>query len=156
MPTVGTADEHRRGCPERLSDRSVGDQPPARLVGAAEERVRRAAETKPLLLRGRDELPAFAAGRGKRLLGVDVLARIERGAHDSSMRLRWREIEHELDLGIGNQRVDGQWPQSVLARETLGELGVEIGAGDRLPVLERCGVLDVARCDDPAAHDADS
>ncbi len=42
---------------ERPSDRSLGDRPATRLVGAAEERVGSAAEAQAELLRVGDELP---------------------------------------------------------------------------------------------------
>ncbi len=156
MPGVRTADEHRGGCAERPSDRIPVDQAPARLVGTAEEGVRGTAETEAATLGIHDELSAFGAGRSERLLGVDVLARGEGSPHQRSVRFGRREIEHELDLGIGDECIDRRRPQPVLRRERLRELLIEIGARDGLPPIERNRVLDVTRSDDSAADDADA
>ena len=108
VPAVWAAHEHRRGSAERDSDRAFFDQAPSRLVGAAEERVGCATEAQPALLGVGDELPALGARGGQRLLRIDVLAGSERRANERRMRLRRRQVEHQLDLGIGDQLVDSQ------------------------------------------------
>ena len=72
------------------------------------------------------------------------------------MRARRRQVEDEVDLVVLDQVVDREPAQPVLGGERLRRRGVEIGAGDRPPPLERHRVPDVASADDPAADDADA
>jgi hypothetical protein len=81
------------------------EETPRCLVGAAEEGVRRATEPQPAPLGLGQEPPAVGYGGGKRLFGVDVLAGLERCAHERRVHRGRRQIEDEVDVRVREQVV---------------------------------------------------
>ena len=132
MPELGPARQHRRGGPERASDRSFLDEPATGLVGAPEKRVRGTTEPQARFLGSLDQLTRAVDRRGERLLRIRVLPRGEGCSDDVRMCGRRRQVEDEVDRRIGDQFVDGERPQVVVARERRRARRVQIGAGDRL------------------------
>ena len=156
MPAVRPADEKGRSRRERGADPPLRDQLPRGLVGGAEEGVRRAADAKAAALGLGEELAPVGQGRRDRLLGVDVLARLEGGADHRRVRGRRREVEHDVDGRIRQQLVDGRRPEAVQIRECICALPLQVGAGGDLERVERRRPLDVDLRDDSAADDADA
>ena len=72
------------------------------------------------------------------------------------MRSGRRQVENDVDLGVGDQLGDVERAQAVLRRERAGRVRIEVRARDRPPVLERARVPDVACSDHAAADDADA
>ena len=155
VPGVRAADEHRRADGERLADRTLVDQGAARLEGAAQEDVRRAADPQPELVGQSEELEALRHVDRERLLGVDVLAGLERRAGHGAVRSGRRQVEHDVDRGIGQQLLDRGHGQAVRLAELDGLLAHEVGARDELERVERGRMLGVVPADHAAADDAD-
>ena len=137
MPAVRPTDEERRTRRERRTYLPVRYQPACPFIRGTEERIRRTADSKPAAIRLGEEIAPLRDGRRDRLLGVDVLAGLERGADHGGVCGRRREIQHHVDRRICDQLVDGRHRQAVYVRECLCALQVEVGAGDDLERLER-------------------
>ncbi len=124
------------------------------LVAAAEEGVGRAAEP-PAGRRGlRGELARLGERHAERLFRIDVLAGGKRRAADLGVRERRRQVDHELDRIVRQQRVRRHRADAVLLRLRLGQRRIEIGAGDDLDRREVAGARQVGVADVAAADDA--
>ena len=107
MPALVARAHEERGAADRPADQPFVDRTARGLMGAAEERVGRAAEPQALWPpRRRSGRRASASADAERLLRMDVLAGGERLQADLDMRLRDREIEDDLDGRIGEHRID--------------------------------------------------
>src|SRR3977135_1117770 len=84
---------------------------------------------------------ALGSIRGKRLLGVDLLAGGERLAGHGGVHERRRQVEDAVGRGLGDELVDADDRESAGLPERLGLRPVEIGACDDLVGVERAGVL---------------
>ena len=115
VPSVGAAHEHGRGRTHRCADRAFRDQLPTGLVRAGEERVGRASEAQAEPLRLRDELARFIRSRRKRLLGIDVFGGGESCGDDGRVRVGRREVENQVDFGVGDQLADTERTKAVPA-----------------------------------------
>ena len=59
-----------------------------------------------------------------------MLSRRERLQADLDMRERHGEVEDDLDVGVGEQRVDGARAQAEFRGARLGRLGLSVGERD--------------------------
>ena len=84
-----------------------------------------------------------------------MLAGGERLPRDGRMHRGRRQVEDDVDRGIGDELVDRRRLESVLRRELPGGRRVDVRAGRHLEGVERGGVLDVVVADHTAADDPD-
>ena len=122
-----------------IADRAVAHRLPHRLRRVA-ERVRGGAGQAQALLRGEgDELAGLLDAGGEGLLGIDVLSGQERSAVDLVVGVDAREVDDDVDLGIGEEfRVRCVAAQAVGPRHRLGAGGIDVGdAADDQPRMPR-------------------
>lgn len=113
--------------------------------------------------RGADQLVGFRGGlenplgvrdgRREWLLGVDVVAGLERIDEHVGVDARRRQIDHDVDIGACNEVCDGPGLEAVLVGFLFGEVLLQIATGDDFVVLEavfcgKVGVGDIATADD--------
>ena len=106
------------------------------LMSAAEERVGSAAD---LEIAGRGDpaqLLALFQGQDQRLFGIDVFAGFQDHLGDRKMRIRDRQVDDDIDVRIGQQRLDRLCLDAKFGRADFGSRRVDVGAGDNLDALE--------------------
>ena len=103
-----TLKQHQRG--ERGADHPLLDQPPGVLQAGAEEGVRRAADAYARGIRRLQQSLSAGPVHGQRLLVPDMLARADRLAGDLGVGVRGGQVDHEVDVVVGQQRVHGAEP----------------------------------------------
>ncbi len=121
-----------------------------------EERIRCGSYADSLVLGSQQELLALLARERKGLLVVDRLSSFHGRHGHGEVRLRRGEVDHDLDLGIGQKLVDRAGTSNAMGFGLcLGPLGDEISARGDLQDLERLlTVLQVDAADVPATDDA--
>ena len=140
-----------------LADRAFVDQRDAGLQPAAEERVRGASEHQSGCVGGGDERTSVVKVGRERLLGVHVLARLERSAGHRRMRLWGSEVRHDVDVGSGERLVRrARALDPVLRREPARAVEVGVGTGHDPHRRAAREVLRVLGCDLAAAHECDT
>ena len=140
-----------------VADRALGDQLARRLVRRAEEVSGRAADAQAAAIGLGEELAALRDRRRDRLLGVDVLAGLERGAHHGGVRGGRREVRaRRRSTDPRSARRPSTPRRPCTSANASARLCVEVGAGDDVERVERGRALDVRLRDDPAADDADA
>ena len=142
--------------PERLADRSRVEHVAGGLEPAAEERVRGAAEPDAARSGGIDHRLRVRERRGQRLLGVHVLAGLDRGEADLRVADRGREVDDDVDRRVREQVVQRQRAEARGGGERGGAGRVGVGAGDELDRGERRAPGDVVLRDVAAADEADA
>ena len=122
----------------------------------AEHRVRRRADAQPFRLGGGDNRDAVGDRGRQRLLGIDVLARLDRRERYLGVGLGDGEIEHDIDV-VALQKV---LHASRVDRIALGlpvcGVRAEIGAGGEDDVPETQPVLEIDVGNIAAADKADA
>ena len=114
------------------------------------------AEPEPFGGRGFDQSARLGDRDAERLFRVDVLAGGDRLEADLDMRLRDREVEDDLDRGIGEQRIDRTRGKAELGRARLGRRGIGVGERDDVEDREFSRRLQIGGADVAAADDADA
>ncbi len=87
---------------------------------------------------------------------MDVLSRVDRHEADFDMRLGDREVEHDLDRRICEQRLDRARLEAEFARARLGSVGIGVGEADDLEDRKTLRSLEVRGADVAAADDPDA
>ncbi len=140
----------------RLPDPAVVDQFAAGLLAAAQEGIGRAADAHALLSGRVQDLLAFGAAHGQRLLAVDVLVRGDSRQADGRVYLGHGQVDHDLDLRVGQQRVHAQRARhAVFGGLLAGAAGVDISHSSQIENGEGPAARDVSRKDLAHANDAD-
>jgi hypothetical protein len=103
VPVLGTVGHHDGGCGDRLADDALVHHLAAGLEAPAEKRVGGAADQEPPLRRHLQHLSPVLAADGERLLRVDVLAGLQRRQRDLRVDRGDRQVQHDLDLGVGEK-----------------------------------------------------
>ena len=85
-----------------------------------------------------------------------MLAGLERLAGDAEVRLGDRQVDDDVDVGVGQERLDGLRLDAELLGPRLGRGHVEVGAGAHLQPLEERRQAEVGAGDVAAADDADA
>ena len=158
VPLVpGTHEERARA--DDVAEPAVVDEAAARLQPPAHERVGRAADPQARGVGDGQELEALRERRGEGLLGVDVLARLQRGKVERRVGVRGREVEDDVDLVVREQLAGRRvrLRQPVLRRLAASLVEVAAGAADHaddVAVAREVGEVDVADVADP--HDPDA
>ncbi len=155
MPDLLAAGEHRGRDGERLADRALVEQGAGLLVRAPEEDVGGAREAQPLRLGKLAQLVGFRGGDRQRLLGVHVLARLERSSRHRGVGSRWSEVEDDVDRVRPKQLLDRQRPERELGRDLLAPRRLEVRAGADLERVEGRRVRGIRATDHAAADDPD-
>ena len=145
--------ERRRG--EDLADATAVDDAPCRLAGAPQECVRSGGEHESGGAGAVEHRPPLLEARRKRLLDVDVLARVQALLDDRCVHRGRRQHDDELDRVVVEDR--GRRPPRDTARAgrrllCTGE--VDVRAAHQLKPWEALhagcvAVEDVAAADDP-------
>jgi hypothetical protein len=113
----------------RPADQTVVDRYARRLDAGAEERIGSAPDAQPAGSRGVQHLPALVPIHPERLLGEGVLSRRKRLQRDRRVGLRDGQVEHDIDVRIGDQLVDGKHARHAeLLRARACPIRVEIRA----------------------------
>jgi len=156
MPALRSVPRHERDRRDGDADRAIVDELAAGLQAAAEERIGRATHTQPLFGCQLHRALPVRAGRRERLLGVDMLARVQRGQVDRRVRRRDGQVHDHVDVGGRNQVLDRHGADAVLLRLGFGPLNHEVGARNQLEAGQLRRVLQVDIADIAAADDADA
>jgi diguanylate cyclase (GGDEF)-like protein/PAS domain S-box-containing protein len=155
VPGFHAVAEHGGGAGDDAADPPGVERAPARLMRGAEEGVGRAADAQPLGGGDAQQRLRLVEARGERLLRVDVLAGLDDLPADRPVRHGHGEVDHGLDLGIGEERVDRHRGEAELRRPGLGRLAPEIGTGLDADQPRAGGALEIGLADVAAADDAD-
>ena len=130
-------------------------QAPRLPSGRAEESVGRRSQRKAAR-RGRGhQLPAGFGFDGQRLFGEDMLAGGERLHRDVEMRGGNRQVQDQIDVGVGDERIDVHRAQAELRGAARSRLRVDIGAGGDLDAAEEGGIAQIGHRNTAASDDAD-
>ena len=156
MPRLLPACEHRRGDGKGVSDRASIDEAAGLLVRTAEEDVRCAADLEPSSVRRCEEVGGIGRDHRERLLGIDVLALLEREPGHVAVSRRRRQVEDDVDRRARQQLVRLHRGKPVLVGKGGASGLVEVGAGDDLERAEGRGVRRILSADDAAADHPDT
>ena len=128
VPMFVAAAHHESGGRHRRADDAVVDEFARRLQPAAQEGVGRAADAQSFGGGEFEQFLSFRSTQRQRFLAVDRLARFQRGLGHTVMRAGNREIEHDVDLRIGQQFVHTQHTWDVpLSGGGFGGFPAQIG-----------------------------
>ena len=155
MPALvaGTHEESRPA--DRPADESVVDTLPRRLMRAAEKGVGRRSEPQVLRAGRVDELPRLGESDAKRLLGMDVLAGGDGLEAHFNMRFGHREVQDDLNRGIGQNRLDRLRWNAEFSGTRLGGGEVHVGKRDNIEDRKRLGGLQIGSADIAATDHRD-
>ncbi len=157
MPALRPRRQHECVRSDRLADRAGIDQLAARLQTAAEERIGRAADAHVRGAGRGNESATFPNRQRQRLFAIHRLSGADGGAAHRHVRLRNRQVHDEIDVAIGEQRVDRQRPRNpVRTRKLVGTLCVDVGARYQVDERQRVQFFRIHLRDDAAADDADA
>ena len=157
VPGLGAVTEHVGEGGDGFADGAGVDDLAGGLDAAAEDGVGRAADAEFAFLGFLEDLETFLVGEGEGFFAVDVLAGAEGGEVDADVGGGDGEVENGVDVGIGEEFLDGAGLEAVLDGLGAGEIHVEIGDGGefRVGAVGR-EVLEVLAADVAAADDADA
>ncbi len=155
MPALMAGAHEEGGAADRLADRAGVDELARGLLRAAEEGVRRGADAHALRLRRLDQLLRLGGGDAERLLAVHMLAGRDGAEADLDMGLRHREVDDDLDRGIGEHRVDRHRLEPELGGARLGRCLVQVGDATHVEDRETPRRLEIGRADIAAAYETD-
>ena len=131
----------------------------SRLAQAAcrsKERIGRRAEREMASRRFDDERPASLRRRGERLFGEHVLAGRQSRHRDVEMRVRHRQVEHDVDVARPEQGFHREGAKTVFRGPRGRQRGCEVGTGPQFDAAEQRRVSHVGHRDVAAADDADA
>ena len=155
MPTL-VAGTHEEGRPaDRPADEPVVDTLPRRLMRTAEKSVGRRSEPQALCAGRVDELPRLGERDAERLLGMDMLAGGDGLEADLDMRLGHREVQDDLDRGVGQNGLDRLRGNAEFSGARLGGGEVQVGERDDVEDRKRLRGLEIGRADVAAADHRD-
>ena len=123
VPVLHAVRQHRRGARDRAADPPGIERAATGLVRRAEEGVGRAADAHAPAGGGEHQRLPLAEARGERLLRIDVLAGGDDLPADRAMGERHGEVDDDLDLVVGEQRVHRDGRDAVLLGFGRGGLG---------------------------------
>ena len=135
--------------PASRTSRAVWSPPPRNVSG-------RRPEPNTPGIGGLDDRLRIGEGRRQRLLGVDVLAGLDGGEADLRVTDRRREVDHDVDRGIGEQVGQRQRAEAGHGGERGGPGRVGVRAGDELDGRQRRAPGDVVLRDVAAADEGDA
>ena len=157
MPALVAGAHEEGGAGDRPADRAFVDQLAGGLVAAAEEGVGRAADAqtpclapRPAALRASGEVDA------ERLLRMHVLAGGDRLQADLDMGERHRQVDDDLDVGVGEQALLRSSLGCRTPRPRFRRPAGFMSATPRVEDREDLRRLEVGRADVAAADDADA
>lgn len=93
---------------------------------------------------------------GEGLFAVNMLARVEDVAADNTVCGRNRQVDDQLDVGVGEERLDAESRAAVLCGLGLSDGLVEIRASDDLQHVKGLRAIEVGLRDFTAPDDADA
>ena len=102
---------------------------------AAEEGVRRGADAQLLLAARSISFRAILERDAERLFRIDMLAGIQRLQANRDVRLGHRQVQDDLDAGIGEERIDAHRLQP----EFLARASAAAGTMSESPRMSRIG-----------------
>ena len=103
------------------------------LQARTEKRVGRAAHPQAALAGQGEHIVGVVARHREGLLGVGVLASTQDGAVHVGVRGGRRQVQHDLNLGVGQQLIDRAGQRNAILRRALArQLGHQVGAGHHL------------------------
>ncbi len=157
VPGLGSEPEHGGGGRDRRADGAGAHRAHRRLDAGAEERVGRVPHEQSAFGGLGEQLLARGRDGGERLFAVDVLARAQRRRGDLGVGGRDREVDDDLHLGQGEDRVEAARDgHAVLARRRGGAVGVQVGDAEDAHVGEGAEGPQVLAADDARADDGDA
>ncbi len=156
VPVLGAVVHHEGRGGDGLPDGAIVYESAAGLQSSPEEGVRGAADPDPPLPRFVEHPAGVVEVYGERLLGVDGLAIPQGGQGDRGVRLRDRQVEHDLDV-VGCEKVsDGPGPLHPILRGLLpSPVLVQVRARDDLHIVRGAAVLQVHVADLAASNHPD-
>ena len=128
MPVLHAAPHHEGSAGHGVADGAVIHQPARAATGGAQESVGSRTQQQSALGGLGDKLAAIA-GRGReRLFGEDMFSGRKRRMGNIEMRRRNGEVKDEIDLGIGQQRVDAEPADTIFLCSKRCRIGRNVGA----------------------------
>jgi hypothetical protein len=125
-------------------------------VAAAEEGVRRAADTQAFGLGQVHDLARLGHAHAQRLLGMDMLAGVENRQAHVGVRQRHGQVDHDLDVVALQQLVDPHCRHAERRGLFLGGGAAHVGDRAQFEIGEALRRLEIGCADDPTADDAKS
>jgi hypothetical protein len=119
---------HLRG--DRFANKARIEYLPGRLDAGTEHRVRRAAQAQTKLLGEFDHGLSLRGGETERFLREDVFTGAQGAGADLDVGGGDRQVEHRVDLGVGEELLDSEHAHAVLLSDLRGALVIEIGDRD--------------------------
>ncbi len=156
VPVLHAVAHHVRGARGDGADAAVVDELARQLVRAAEEGVGGRPDAQAPGVGDLLQPLALVDGEDEGLLGIDVLARLERHQGDAVVRVGDGEVDHHVDVRVGEELVHRLGAHAELLGARLGGGRVEVGAGAHLEALEERGEPEIGGGDVAAADDADA
>ncbi len=129
---------------------------PGKLMRAAKESIRRAANGKVLLASDAPQLLAFLQRKHQRLFRIDVITRLECRLRHGKMRGGNSEVHHHVDVLVGEEFLDRLRRDTKFFCPQFRRIAVKVGAGQHLDALEERCQRKVSRRDVAAPDDADA
>src|SRR5258708_540541 len=116
MPAFGAMPQKESSGRDRRANCPIIDQIDAGLDATAQKGIRCIADPQLAFLSQAQKGQSLLAVKGQGFFSVDRFPGLERGETDLSVSLRNRQIEHHLDLGIGQQFFSTQHPGNAEGR----------------------------------------
>ena len=158
MPVLVAVAGHVGGGADDLADEAVVDDLAAGHDAGAEDGVGGGAGAELALFRLGEDGFAFLVGEGVGLFAVGVLAGAKGAEIDGGVDGGDGEVEDGVDIGIGDELVDGEDALDLMLGGALaGAFRVEVAAGgDAGEVREGSEALEVGVADGAAADEAEA
>lgn len=126
MPALRPMAHHERCRANGLANPAVVQELPRGLEVTAEEGVWRGPDAKPARAGEMDERFCIVRLKRERFLRVHVFARLQRLTRNVGVRLRDREIQDEIDVGMREEFVGRERRNLKLLGARRGPLRVEV------------------------------
>ena len=156
VPELGSGAHHEGGGGERRPDGARLDGGCGGLEAGAEERVGGTAEAEPGRVGEIDEALGLGQVGAEGLLAEGGLAGLEDRSGHRLMNGGRGQVDHDVDVGVSQELVDGARLRDALAfSQVRGPGGIDVGAGHKVQVVELGDRGRVGAADHPAAQDGD-
>ena len=155
MPVLHAVSHHEARAAGDFSHLAAVDEIARKLMRAAEEGVGRRADAQALFLRPLLQVQPLPDRKHEGLFRIDVLAGVEHLLRHRVMRGRIRQVDHDVDVGCGEQAVHRLRPNLVLSGAGPCRGHVDVRAGAHLDAAKQRRQSEIGRGDIAAADDAD-
>ncbi len=155
MPMLHAPRHHEGGAGDDAADAPFVHELARHPVTGAEEGIGRHGQIDAMAARLFLEPAPLIGAHRQRLFGKDVLAGPKRRERDLVMRVGHGQIDHDVDVAAGQERVQRHSLDAEGAALRLGDLWPKVGQGSNRDAAEQRRIHEIAGRDVAAADDAD-